>query len=157
MSQISLFKLKNSLPPTHRTDRRAILQSTTSNGCFQSAMRETKWHIKTTQQVSGRVLWNSGWRRSVCSTKLVYLGCNHVVCAYFALVCSSKLVHIFFGTAGYDLTWYILACNLRVPQLALTDTQCTKSILAHLEPKPFAMAQFKLVPSKTSMLGAWSC
>ena len=112
MSQIPLFKLKNSPPPSHRTDRRAILQSTTSNGCSQSAMRETKWHIKTTQRVSGRVLWNPGWRRSVCSTKLVYLGCNHVVCAYFALVCSSKLEHIFFGTAGYDLTWYTLGCPI---------------------------------------------
>ena len=79
-------------------------------------MRETKWHIKTTQRVSGRVLWNSGWRRSVCSTKLVYLGCSHVVCAYFALVCSSKLEHMFFDTAGYDLTWYTLASNLREKQ-----------------------------------------
>ena len=31
------------------------------------------------------------------------------------LVCSSKLVHIFFGTVWYDVTWYVLACNLRVP------------------------------------------
>ena len=78
--------------------------------------------------------------------------------------CVVQSWYTFFGTAWYDLTWYIVACNLGVPlesntTLAsigpLTDIQCTKSILAHLEPKPFAMAQFKLVPSKkTSMLGA---